>query len=299
MELVDYLKLARDLTGSTDIQDLMKSAKFLQSEMETKPSVQTQLASTISWMSVNNVVQFISHLKIHHPIKGAIPFRSFGFQESMLSAIEASDKKIVLVNTARQMGTSTCLTALALYRAVTRPNHTVLILANKFAQALEVMDRLRLMIETSNLPLPYATEFNKGSVTFNNGSKIIARAVSGSAGRGLSLDTVIVHDAAYLPWGREDEWWASMQPAMNNGGQVILSSCPHKNKGLFYKLWKSDPGFLITLKLKYLWTDHPDRDDAWAKYYRDQLGEAKFRQEFCGEFLEEETDSNEDEADAT
>lgn len=296
MELIDYLKLARDLTGSTDIQDLMKSARYLQAEMSEKSAPLPM--PTSSWINVNNVVQFIPNLKIQHPIKGAVQFKTFPFQESMASAIEASDKRIVLVNAARQMGSTITLTAVALYRAVTRPNHTVLILANKFVQALEVMDRLRLMVETSELPLPYATEFNKASITFNNGSKIIARALSENASRGLSVDTIMVHDAAYISWGKEAEWWASIQPQLNAGAQVILLSCPYKTKGLFYELWQKDPALAGILKLKYIWSDHPDRDEQWAKYYREQLGDAVFRKEYNGEFLEDEVDADKDQTDS-
>jgi hypothetical protein len=286
MELIDYLRLARELTGASDVKELMISAKFLQAEMNPKPIVEPRNDTTsTSWLTVRTVADFISNVKIQHPIKGALPFVPYPFQEGMARSIEDTDKKIVLVNSARQMGNSATLSALALYRAVTRPDHTVLILANKFVAALEIMNRIRTMVETCELPLPFVKEFNKGSIQFNNGSRIIARAVSKDAGRGLSVDTVMVHDAAYISWSVEKDWWASIQPMLNKGSQIILSSCPNVTKGLFYDLWENDTDQLVTLKLKYIWSDHPDRDETWAKYMKNQLGSKTFSREYEGVFL--------------
>lgn len=286
MELIDYLRLARELTSSTDVKELMLSAKYLQAEMETSPAVANKPESaSMSWLNVRSVADFIPNTKIQHPIHGPVPFVPFDYQTTMATAIEATHKSVVLVNAARQMGMATTMAAIVLYRAATRPNHISLILSNKFAESLAIMDRVRLMVETCDLPLPFVSEFNKGSITFNNGSKIIARALSEDVNRGYTFDTIMVNDAAYLSWAKEEKWWASVQPSLTKKSQVIMVSSPNMEKGLFYNLWEKDAEQAGLLKLKITWRDHPERDEVWAKFYREQLGADGFAREYEGKFL--------------
>lgn len=73
-----------------------------------------------------------------------------------------------------------------------RSDQTILIVANKFVQALEVMDRIKFIYE--NLPSHLKAgviEYNKGTILFDNGSRIISRATSNDAGRGLSVSLLI------------------------------------------------------------------------------------------------------------
>lgn len=83
---------------------------------------------------------------------------------------------------------TTCAAAYILWRAMFVPDSTILITANKLVQALEIMDRIRFTYE--NLPNHIragVTEYNKGSIAFDNGSRIVSRATASDAGRGLSI----------------------------------------------------------------------------------------------------------------
>jgi hypothetical protein len=83
---------------------------------------------------------------------------------------------------------TTCAAAYLLWRAMFVEDTTILITANTFAQALEVMDRIRFAYE--NVPdhiRAGVREYNKGTIAFDNGSKIVARATSANSGRGLSI----------------------------------------------------------------------------------------------------------------
>jgi len=166
----------------------MLSAKYLQSEMEDKtPSI-----APTSWINVRDIVDFIPHLKIQHPIKGAIQFVPWKYQEDTAKLLEENGKKMALVNMARQMGGSIIVCALALYRAATRPNHSILVVGNTFSNACEILERIKFMVETCALPLPHMSVEGKGLINFNNGSRIIARAATKEAPRGLSISTLIV-----------------------------------------------------------------------------------------------------------
>lgn len=83
---------------------------------------------------------------------------------------------------------TTCAAGYLLWRSMFVPDTCILVTANKYLQALEIMDRIRYAYE--NLPNHIragVNEYNKGSITFDNGSKIVARATSADAGRGLSV----------------------------------------------------------------------------------------------------------------
>lgn len=285
MELVDYLRLARELTASTDIKELMLSAKYLQSEMEDKtPSI-----APTSWINVRDIVDFIPHLKIQHPIKGAIQFVPWKYQEDTAKLLEENGKKMALVNMARQMGGSIIVCALALYRAVTRPNHSILVVGNTFSNACEILERIKFMVETCALPLPHMSVEGKGLINFNNGSRIIARAATKEAPRGLSISTLIVDEAAFIPWSKDQEFWQAVQPALaGTDSQTIMVSTPNKTRGIFYDLWSKDPSTIDAIQHTVIWSDNPTRDEAWADYYRTQLGAEKFAREHEGQFIDDQ-----------
>lgn len=83
---------------------------------------------------------------------------------------------------------TTTAAAYLLWRAMFVPDTQILIAANKFVQAMEIMDRIRYGYEECpNYIRAGVTEYNKGTISFDNGSKITARATTPDAGRGLSI----------------------------------------------------------------------------------------------------------------
>lgn len=90
---------------------------------------------------------------------------------------------------------TTCAAAFLLWKALFYPDTKILIVANKYVQALEIMDRIRFAYEEMpNWIKAGVTEYNKGSIIFDNGSAIKARATSPDAGRGFSATYVYCVD---------------------------------------------------------------------------------------------------------
>jgi hypothetical protein len=80
---------------------------------------------------------------------------------------------------------TTTAAAYLLWRAMFVPDTQILITANKFVQ---IMDRIRYGYEECpNFIRAGVVEYNKGTITFDNGSRITARATTPDAGRGLSI----------------------------------------------------------------------------------------------------------------
>lgn len=83
---------------------------------------------------------------------------------------------------------TTTAAAYLLWAAMFMPDTKILVVANKFSAAMEIMDRVRYSYEECpDYIRAGVVEYNKGTITFDNGSKITARATTADAGRGLSI----------------------------------------------------------------------------------------------------------------
>ena len=237
-------------------------------------------------------------MKIQHPIKGALPFTLYPFQRRIIKAFVENRFNILL--SARQMGKTTCAVGFLLWKAMFTPDSTILVVANKLNAALEIMDRIRFAYE--NMPNHIRAgiiEYNKGTMTFDNGSKIVARATSSDAGRGLAITLLYADEFSHVPQNKASDFWTSIQPVLSTGGACIITSTPKSDEDQFAQIWKGAidnvdeygnfrkdhlgrNGFFAT---KVPWHEHPDRDEAWAAPFRESLGEARFRQEFENDFI--------------
>lgn len=126
---------------------------------------------------------------IQHPTKGRVKFDLFDYQVKLLECYHNNRYSINMLG--RQMGKSTCAAAYLLWFAMFVPDSTILIAAHKHTGAQEIMQRIRYMYE--NLPnylRAGATSYNKGSLEFDNGSRIISATTTENTGRGMSLTCV-------------------------------------------------------------------------------------------------------------
>ncbi len=237
-------------------------------------------------------------MKIQHAMRGAIPFDPYPFQLEIIKAFHENRNTIAL--TARQMGKTTVAAGFLLWKAMFTPDSTILVTANKLNQALEIMDRIRFAYQ--NLPdhiRAGVTKYNEGTMAFDNGSKIIARATSTDAGRGLSITLLYLDEFAFVPPNKAKDFWTSIQPVLSTGGSCIITSTPKSDEDQFAAIWKGaidnvdeygnyrkdKLGRNHFFAIKVPWSEHPERDETWAIPYRESLGEARFRQEFECDFV--------------
>jgi len=117
------------------------------------------------------------YVMIQHPVKGAIKFDLFPYQEKMIRAYQ--ENKYVVVLSARQTGKSTTSAAYLLWFAMFHFDKTILIASNKNDNAMEMIQRMRYAYE--NLPnwiKPGVLEdgWNKHNIGFDNGSRVTSTA---------------------------------------------------------------------------------------------------------------------------
>lgn len=246
-------------------------------------------------------------MKIQHALRGSIPFDPYPYQVKIINGFHKNRNTIAM--TGRQMGKTTCAAGFLLWKAMFTPDMTILIVANKYVQALEIMERIRYTYENCpNHIRAGVTEYNKGNITFDNGSRIISRATSTDAGRGLAVSLLYCDEFAFIPPNKQKEFWASVKPVLATGGSCIVTSTPRTDEDQFAQIWKSaidttdsygNPkedglGKNGWFALESPWTDmighDPMKNESWANEERETLGTARFEQEYnCKFFTDEET----------
>ena len=224
------------------------------------------------------------YIQIVHVDKGLIPIKLYDYQKEIVDKI--TNNRRVTVVTSRQAGKTTTAVAVILHYVIFNEHKTCALLANKGDAAREILDRIKIAYEALPKWLQQGViEWNKGSVEFENGCKIIAGATSSSAIRGKSISFLYIDETAFVEnW---DEFFASVFPTISSGEttKMLYTSTPN---GLnhFYKTCQGAKE--ETNGFEYVevpWQKVPGRDDAWRQETLAAMDfdKQKFNQEFeCG-----------------
>lgn len=226
------------------------------------------------------------YINIVHVDRGLIPIHLYEYQREIIE--KTTNHRRCAVVTSRQAGKTTTAVCVILHYVLFSDHKTVALLANKGDAAREILDRIKIAYEALPKWLQQGVlEWNKGSVEFENGCKIIASATSSSAIRGKSISFLYIDETAFVEnW---DEFFASVFPTISSGNttKILLTSTPN---GLnhFYKTCEgaeqNTNGYQF---VKVMWYDVPGRDDAWKKETLAAMDYdyEKFSQEFECQFL--------------
>jgi hypothetical protein len=227
------------------------------------------------------------YVKTQHPVKGIIPLDLYDYQIDMIRAYCEHRYNITL--SSRQTGKTVCAAAFILWYAIFQFDKTVLIAANKNSNAMEMIHRIRVAYE--NLPMflkPGVMDdgWNKHSVGFDNGTRIISEATSETSGRGLSISLLYLDEFAFVAPNIQKEFWTSISPTLSTGGSCIMTSTPNGDMDLFATLWRGaqvkSNGFH---PIRVYWDQPPGRDEAFKQDQIGKIGERQWLQEYECEFL--------------
>ena len=237
-----------------------------------------------------------THMKIQHPTLGGIDFNPYDYQEGLVENYSKYRYSIHMLG--RQMGKPTVAAGYLLWYAMFKPDSTILVAAHKQAGASEIMQRIRYAYEgCPNHIRAGVTEYNKGSLTMDNGSRIISATTTENTGRGMSLSLVYLDEFAFVPPRIAKEFWTSLSPTLATGGKCIITSTPNSDDDTFAMIWQQankmfdehgeeqDVGVNGFRPMIAKWEEHPDRDAGWATEERGRIGEERFRREHECEFV--------------
>jgi len=266
-------------------KDTFKGSKLLKPSNVDIEYTEDQIKEIIKCRE--NPVHFIeNYMKIVSLDRGIIPFKLYPFQREMIEMFHK--EKYSLVKLSRQAGKTTTTVGFVLHELIFNNNHTIGILANKLSMSKEIIARIQLAYEKLPKWLQHGIiSWNKGSINLENGSSVIAASTSSSAVRGLSFNTIILDEFAFVPEHIAEEFFTSTYPTITAGKstKVIITSTP-KGFNLFYKLWtdaKSGKNEFKTFTIN--WWDVPGRDEKFKEETIRNTSLAQWRQEFETSFL--------------
>lgn len=238
---------------------------------------------------------------IQHPTKGQMLFQPYDYQIGLINTYVNYRNSIALMP--RQTGKSTTAAGYLLWYAMFNPDSTVLIAAHVGRGAMEIMDRVRYAYECCPDHIRAgAVSYNKGSLDFDNGSRIKSSTTTETTGRGMSISLLYADEFSYVRSTIASVFWSSIAPTLATGGKCIITSTPNSDEDMFATMWRNanktedefgnptDVGINGFKAYLANWWDHPDRDQKWADEMKAQLGEEKFAREIeCRFIVAEET----------
>jgi hypothetical protein len=240
---------------------------------------------------------FMSHyFFIQHPTRGKIQYQPFEYQERLMDTYH--NNRFCIAMLPRQTGKSTTAAGYLLWYAMFVPDSTILIAAHKYLGAQEIMQRIRYAYENApDFIRAGVTSYNKGSIEFENGSRIVAQTTTETTGRGMSITLLYLDEFAFVRPSIAREFWVSISPTLSTGGKAIITSTPSSDEDQFATIWKQanrctdewgNPthlGINGFRAFRSYWHEHPDRDEAWRQAEMGRIGEERFRREHDCEFL--------------
>lgn len=233
---------------------------------------------------------------IQHPVRGQLKYQAYDYQSELLTSYHTHRFSINMLG--RQMGKTTTAVGYLLWYAMFIPSSTILIAAHKYSGAQEIMQRLRYAYELCPDHIRCGvTSYNKQSIEFDNGSRIVAQTTTETTGRGMSVSLLYCDEFAYVEPNIAVEFWTSISPTLATGGKAIITSTPNSDEDQFAQIWheankKFDEYGNETIigrngfyPFMAIWNQHPDRDEEWANTERSRVGQERFEREHECRFL--------------
>jgi hypothetical protein len=209
------------------------------------------------------------YIKIVCVDNGLIPIKLYEFQSDLIKS--SYQNRYTVACTGRQQGKTTTAVCIILHYALFNDYKRIALLANKGDSAREILDRIKIAYEALPIWLQQGVvEWNKGSVEFENGCKIIAAATSSSAIRGKSVSFLYIDETSFVEnWAK---FMSAVYPTISSGKstKILLTSTPN-GQNHFHKIvtnasrdhsspdWNGYHAFLVP------WWKIPNRDAEWKR----------------------------------
>jgi hypothetical protein len=197
------------------------------------------------------------YVKIRHPTRGLIPFKTFEYQNQTIQRFHTKRFNVILKP--RQMGFTEITSAFIVWLILFHPDASVLCLSTKAETAKNVIRRVRTALK--NVPAwllisNIATD-NKTSIELENGSWVKSVAKSADAGRSEALTLLVIDEAAHIEGF--DEIWTGIKPTVSAGGRIIMLSTPNGVGNVFHKVYdEALTGQTDFNPIRVEWYEHPE-----------------------------------------
>ena len=142
------------------------------------------------------------------------------------------------------------------------------------------------MLENVPFFLQGTKSLNKGSIDFENNSRIIASATTTSSIRGLSVNLLYLDEFAFVE--NAEPFYTGTYPVITSGknSKVIITSTANGVGNMFHRIWEASvTGSNEFANYQVNWYDVDGRDEKWKETTISNTSEIQFEQEFGNSFL--------------
>lgn len=248
---------------------------------------------------MNDPLYFLeNYMWIQHPVRGKIRFVAYNFQKRLIDAYWKNNSVIALLP--RQAGKTTTAAGFLLWYAMFNDDVTILIAANKFKAATEIMDRVKFAYEELPDWLRAGVQtYNVQDIKFDNGSRIKSTTTTPDSGRGMSISLLYLDEFGFVKPRIAEDFWTAMSPTLATGGKCIITSTPNSDEDKFAELWfgalktvdeygneiPNGVGINGFKAVTAHYSEVPGRDEEWATREANKIGTDKFDREYGLQFL--------------
>ena len=274
---LEFIRLAKELTCSDDIQVILKAARELEGYLGDED------IDDAHFTLPDNPISFLETCRIWSP-KGLTKLCPFEFQKGWVDWLEGNadfvNQQPEIMLTARQMGTSTILPLYMLYVAARDPWTRIMIVTSKFSMARDLWDRVALAIDGMDMPV---SKMNKTKITLENGSEITFASQNDLRQGAASTDYnfTLMMDAACYPYSRDYELKEWTMRAVSGGSRVIIASSARFTKGFLFDLIDTHNVPCVTTHFD----QNPNFDQAWVDRTKEMMSEATWLSEYECHFI--------------
>lgn len=203
-------------------------------------------------------IYFINnYVKIRHPVRGLILFKTFEYQNRTLEAFLTKRHNVILKP--RQMGFTELTAAFICWLILFHRDISVLCMATKSDTAKNLVKRVRTAL--NHIPkwllLAQISADNKLSLELTNGSFVKSSSKSSDAGRSEALSLLVIDEAAHIKGF--DEIWTGIKPTVTAGGRIIMLSTPLGMGNVFEQTYHgAEAGTNGFNPIIVNWWEHPE-----------------------------------------
>ena len=223
------------------------------------------------------------------------PIRLYKKQSELLHKFQTCNN--VICKSPRQTGKSTSYSIFFCHQICFRKNFSMLIAANKAKSAIGILTKIKDAYEQiPNWLKPGIVEWNKQSISFDNGVKITSESTSTSTGRSGTNDIICLDEFAFILPSIQIAFWDSVVPTISSKGnkaKLFVISTPNGVGDKFHEIWKEATSGKPTTWVAHQidWWEVPGRDEAWHQRELQRLGsQAAFDKEYGCLFTQSDSD---------
>ena len=228
--------------------------------------------------------------------RGKMKIELRDYQRKMLKAFmnPTKGRRHNVVLSARQSGKTTTASIFLLHYALFHDNKTIAVMANKEKTSMEILLRIKTAIQELPIWFQQGIDENyggwqKGSIGFENGIRLVGGSTASNALRTYSISLLYLDEFAFVPDNIAEDFMRSVYPTISSfpDSQIIIVSTPN-GMNHYHAIWKNAiQGSNSYMPIQVKWQDVPvfANTPNWKEQTIADIGPVAFAVEYGGQFL--------------